>query len=590
MATQTTKPTHVAECHGVKVPDSPMLNPMRIDRINGARYEGQEIAGALEVVREGDRVLEMGAGIGLVGAIVAKNAKPAQVISFEANPNLIPHITALYTLNDLTGRIEVRNEVLISAPNAPETMPFHIRNSYLGSSLIESDTRATQRVDVPTADYVAVKEALKPDVLLMDIEGGELEFLRHASLKDIRAIVIEFHPEAYGREGMKECKTILEQAGFSKLDELSTRRVWSAVKDAKLQGPMPDGGWSNRVSVLKNAIVVPPTEQEFVQPAGVFRAGGQYQEEGALWRNGRALTVEPRKPTGTLRERKGTWLWGGVLWMHFGHFLVESTARLWALDYLTHEIDGILFVPKRPRNGDEVHQFQKDLIALMGCDAEVVCTPEPEKIERLIVPGQGFGLGPMITGTPNFRKVMQARFGKSVAPDGPDKLYISRSLLPSGRGNLIGEAALEEHLSAQGYTIYHPEKHDVRHQIATYKAAKKVIAAEGSALHMLAMVATADTEVAMIVRRPSGATRNLERHLQAFTGVAPLNVTELVRSWKPRGKAKPRMWMGELDMPAVQKALATAGFITAGGTPWSKLDPKIVHDRLGDRFELVVQD
>ncbi len=54
MATKPAKPKHVAECHGVKVPDSPMLNPTRIDRINGARYEGQEIAGALEVVREGD--------------------------------------------------------------------------------------------------------------------------------------------------------------------------------------------------------------------------------------------------------------------------------------------------------------------------------------------------------------------------------------------------------------------------------------------------------------------------------------------------------------------------------------------------------
>ena len=50
MASTSKKPTHAAECLGVKVPDSPMLTPTRIERINATRYEGQEIAGALEVV------------------------------------------------------------------------------------------------------------------------------------------------------------------------------------------------------------------------------------------------------------------------------------------------------------------------------------------------------------------------------------------------------------------------------------------------------------------------------------------------------------------------------------------------------------
>ena len=67
MAGSPKKPTHVAECHGVKVPDSPMMTPTRAERINAARYAGQEIAGALDVIRPGDNVLEMGAGIGLKG-------------------------------------------------------------------------------------------------------------------------------------------------------------------------------------------------------------------------------------------------------------------------------------------------------------------------------------------------------------------------------------------------------------------------------------------------------------------------------------------------------------------------------------------
>lgn len=587
MASTPANPSHVAECHGVKVPDSPMLTPTRIERINTARYEGQEIAGALKVVREGDRVLELGAGIGVVGAVVAKNAKPAKVMSFEANPGLIDHIKALYKLNRLGNRIEVRNEVLISAPDAPPTMPFHIRNSYLGSSLIDSDSRATTKVDVPTSSYTQVHKDFAPDVLLIDIEGGELDFLRHASLDGVRAVVIEFHPEAYGKEGMRECKAILERAGFAKVTGHCTRHVWTCTHDAGLQPPVPEAGWTREIDELQNAVVVPPSETGFVQKAGVLTAQGQYQANGALWRNGRSLTTPPDMPKGDLPLRKGTWLWGGVLWMHFGHFLVESMARLWALDHLDRKIDGILFIPKRPKNGDEVAGFQSKLIEMMGVDVPVVCAATPERVERLIVPGQGFGLGTMIQGTPEFRAAMANRFGKEIAAEGPKKLYVSRSKLPAGRGNLIGEAELEANLAAEGYTIYHPEKHDIAHQIASYKAASHIIAAEGSSLHMVAMVCDSKTDVAIVVRRPSGATRNLEVHLEAFSGKAPITITQLTQSWKPRGAAKPRNWMGELDMPALQDALITAGFIDSTGPRWAPLDPGTVRDRLGDRFERV---
>lgn len=592
MATTTKKlsdiPAHVAECHGVKVPDSPMMTPERADRINAARYEGQEIAGALEVIRPGDHVLELGAGLGLVGAIAAKNGNPAKVLSFEANPNLIEHINALYALNGLTDRIEVRNEVLISAPDAPETMPFHIRNSYLGSSLIDTDRRATTRVDVPTADYTKIHSGFEPDVLLMDIEGGELEFLRHASLKGVRAIVIEFHPEAYGKEGMRECKSILERAGFAKVVGHCTRHVWTCTVDPSLAPPLADTGWATEKQTLENAVVIPPTEQNFVQEAGVLHADGSYCSSGALWRNGRALTTQPKMPQGDIAERKGTWIWGGLLWMHFGHFLVESTARLWALDNLDTPIDGILFAPKRPRNGSEVHAFQHEFVKLMGTDVPVVCLDAPTRVERLIVPGQGFGLGTMIEGTQNYRTAIARNFAQDIKAKGTDKLYISRSKLPAGRGNLIGEAELEEHLAKQGYTIFHPEKHDLTAQIETYKAARHIIAAEGSALHLLALVAQADQEVAIIVRRPSSATDQLETHLKSFAGIQPLMLSQLTRSWKPTGPAKSRLWMGELDMPAVQKDLADAGFISKSKTKWTSLDREEVSTRLGKKFEEVV--
>ncbi|MDX2484371.1 MAG: FkbM family methyltransferase [Pseudodonghicola sp.] len=218
-----------AECLGVKVPASPFLTEKRIARINAAQYEGLEMAGALHVVRPEDVVLEIGAGIGVVGAVIAAKAAPRAVHSFEANPELIPAIEALYAANDLDN-ISVKNAVLVSAPERPETMTFHLHSSYLGSSLIEPSRRKSRAVEVPTESFSEVCAALKPTVLVMDIEGGEQEILRHADLSGFRAMVLEFHPKAYGIGGMRECKNILRAAGFERIAEKSKRTVWTCER------------------------------------------------------------------------------------------------------------------------------------------------------------------------------------------------------------------------------------------------------------------------------------------------------------------------------------------------------------------------
>ena len=153
----------------------------------------------------------------------------------------------------------------------------------------------------------------------------------------------------------------------------------------------------------------------------------------------------------------------------------------------------------------------------------------------------------MITGTARLRAAMARRVAQDVAAEGAEELYIGRSELPAGRGNLLGEEALEQMLAAEGYQSFHPEKHDLRTQIAAYKAARQIIAAEGSALHLLAMVAQPEQQVAIVVRRPSAATQGLERHLQSFAGITPATLCHLTRSWKPKGSAKSRTWTGELD-------------------------------------------
>ena len=220
-------PAIAATCHGVAVPHSPFLTPTRIARIDTARYEGEEIAGALALVRPGDRVLELGAGLGIVGAVVGLNRAPERVVSFEANPDLIPHIRALHDLNGLTGRMDLRHAVLMAGADLPATARFHLHASYLGSSL----TGQGRSVEVPVQDWADVVADLRPEALLCDIEGGEADLLAAADLSGLRAVVVEFHPRVYGVPAMRGLKRRLRDAGLRPVAALSSRTVWAASRD-----------------------------------------------------------------------------------------------------------------------------------------------------------------------------------------------------------------------------------------------------------------------------------------------------------------------------------------------------------------------
>lgn len=347
--------------------------------------------------------------------------------------------------------------------------------------------------------------------------------------------------------------------------------------------PLPEGGWSEEIVTLTGATVVPPVESSFVQAAGVLDSDGRYCPHGALWRKYRPLTTAPQMPAKVETTLPGRWLWGGVLWAHFGHFLVESSARLWALAELEKPVDGILFMPKRPAVGEAVRGFQRDFIGLMAPDLPIRVAAEPMRVEELVVPGQGFGLGKITSGTRKFRDAIHAQFARDVKPEGPEKIYISRSKLGLGKGGLLGEELLEELLMAEGYEIFHPQEHDIATQLARYKAAKRVIAADGSALHLFAMVGRADQPVAMILRRQSGANNLLAQNVATFCGSTPVVIGALRTEWvKADQKVSNRLSFGELNHEVLGRALGETGFVRKG-LDWPVLSEKERQQVLRDK-------
>lgn len=206
----------VATYHGVEVLNGDHLGPQMIKNMEEERYERREVQQALNEVKKTDVVVEMGAGAGIVGAIVAKNCKPKKIVSYEANHTLIDHIKGLYSHNKIDDRIEIRNEIILSETKPPKSVDFFIRGNFLGSGMVVTKGAANAtKVSVPVVGWKKVKKEVKPTVLLMDIEGAELEFFRDADLKGIRTIIVELHRHIYHRPGMREIREqILVDKGF----------------------------------------------------------------------------------------------------------------------------------------------------------------------------------------------------------------------------------------------------------------------------------------------------------------------------------------------------------------------------------------
>jgi hypothetical protein len=340
----------------------------------------------------------------------------------------------------------------------------------------------------------------------------------------------------------------------------------NSSQDNPKEEPDPAGGWSARIRQVKNALIVPSSTPLMVQPCGVFDGQGVYVDEAVLWRS-RPLMVAPDRPEAQ-EHIPGHWIWGGVLLNHFGHFLTESTGRLWGV---RPDCDGILFISKRgePDEAGEVglQAYHRLFFELLGIDLPIRVVTRPATVDVLDVPGQGFGIGKIATGTDEFRAFVAERFGKSVPAEGGELLYVSRSGLGAAKGGVLEETRIEAFLTDHGYEVFHPQKHSLAVQIARYKAARRIVALDGSALHLVAMLGKADQQVAVIRRRNSGAAESILDHLAGFMGHPPDVIDVIKRDWVRSDRRRAdRFSIGELDFEALAARLVELGYVPGGAT------------------------
>ena len=333
------------------------------------------------------------------------------------------------------------------------------------------------------------------------------------------------------------------------------------------RAPEPSAAtFTGRILQLPRALVVPERDTDVRLASGVLLADGRSCRLSKGWiRAGKAMPAPTLAPDEPVQDLAGRHLFAGHFRRHFGHFLVESTARLWALDHV-QPVDSILYLPYRgdTDRGIDTHD---DFFDLLGIGTPRLAYSGVLRVERLVVPELGFGWGDRYAGSPGYRAFITGRLAH-VAPDGSDRLYISRARLKAERGGVLGEALIEDIMARAGFEVFHPERHPVAVQIARYKAASQIVGLDGSALHLAAFVVRPHTRVTMILRRSRANTADYRLQFQSFAGITPAEVCAIRTDWISGDANRADFQsVGELDFALLIDRLRALGHLPAGFAP-----------------------
>jgi len=242
----------------------------------------------------------------------------------------------------------------------------------------------------------------------------------------------------------------------------------------------------------------------------------------------------------------GPYIYAGLLFPHFGHFLLESLARLWFIKQ--HPSIPLLWVAAHKQTA--LNSLQQELFELLNVNNPVHILTEQSEIEELIVPKAGYMLSTLFT--PEQKEALRVC---TQAPLKPGKrVWLSRSKLKHAR--ILNEPALERVLEAEGWLIYHPEEHSIRDQLHCIHNAEHIAGIIGSAHHLLLLTPDYQGRVSIFSRGPTvnGDFFNIAETLglkQTIYFNATADCTPKRPSW-----GKDWLW---LNMNSVLKSLGIRG-------------------------------
>ncbi len=219
------------EVAGIALPlKHPLITPPIRRDIYFGDYERKELDLIERRLQPGDTVMEIGAGIGFLSAYCARVVGDERVFAYEANPALL----------ELIGEVHARNGV---RPHVVQALlgegegerDFFVEPDYWASSLVRRSP-AARSVRVRQIDLASELRRVAPTFLIVDVEGGEYELLRHADLSRLPKLCLEVHPDVLGNARVSELLAHLVGAGLTLDFSLMRKNVFYFYREAKAAG------------------------------------------------------------------------------------------------------------------------------------------------------------------------------------------------------------------------------------------------------------------------------------------------------------------------------------------------------------------
>lgn len=195
------------------VPDG-MLNARLSDKLTAGGYEGHEAHAAKMRVRDGNRVLELGAGIGYIASICASITGAENVFTVEANPDMLPVIRANLDRNGHQA-VTLIHGAVTGLEEDDETIAFERKKTFWAGRIAGVDSDPGAVVQVPLLNIRTLLTELRPNVVIMDIEGAEAQLFDFKWPRHVRGVMMELHPKQYPDSVIKRIVDCMSASGLT---------------------------------------------------------------------------------------------------------------------------------------------------------------------------------------------------------------------------------------------------------------------------------------------------------------------------------------------------------------------------------------
>ena len=217
---------------------------------------------------------------------------------------------------------------------------------------------------------------------------------------------------------------------------------------------------------------------------GVFDSAGDYVPDSGLDRSG-GLEIGapiPRDlfPDVTDSEAPEA-IYAGTFYHHFGHFLLESLARVWYARQ--HPELPLVWAGSHRWESPGLRPWEREILDVLGLANPTMILNRPMRFRRLHVPDIGYRYPDRFH--PEHAAFL-ARYDDTPQVPG-ERLWLSRGGVESDARD-VSAGPTERRLAAAGWTVVRPESLTIHEQLEHLSRAEVVAGEEGSAFHTLILL------------------------------------------------------------------------------------------------------